>query len=302
MDTNQRTPQHKPALAIFATVGSLWVFVLVTLGAFTTSIGAGMAFPDWPLSNGSINPLGWLEDLSMFAEHSHRLTGALMGLITVTLAIWLWRREDRPWLRQLGWWALAIVSLQGVIGGQRVKLIAIAVPGLYLRAHRNRRRLHEIVDRTSRPHRGRRAPIGNPQLCPPVCSAHHRRHHAPQCGGARDPHFPLFDGRPPLAARRVEFPGRHPLRPPRDGRGARTGVDRTRFRGAPRSRLDPRDAGAQIIWTFRRAEMTTSHVVVGALTLATTFWLTWLAHRDALESRAWHGRLARELATTASSS
>jgi len=65
------------------------VFVLVTLGAFTTSIGAGMVFPDWPLSNGSLNPKGWLEDIAMFAEHSHRLTGTVMGLITIGLTLWL---------------------------------------------------------------------------------------------------------------------------------------------------------------------------------------------------------------------
>ena len=82
-----RTVTHKPALAAFATAGSVWVFLLVTLGAFTTSINAGMAFPDWPLSNGSINPEGWLRDISMFAEHSHRLTGAVMGLITIGLAV-----------------------------------------------------------------------------------------------------------------------------------------------------------------------------------------------------------------------
>ena len=57
-----RTSAYKPALAVFAAFGGAWVFVLVTLGAFTTSIGAGMAFPDWPLSNGSINPEGWLRD------------------------------------------------------------------------------------------------------------------------------------------------------------------------------------------------------------------------------------------------
>jgi cytochrome c oxidase assembly protein subunit 15 len=44
--------------------------------------------------------------------------------------------------------------------------------------------------------------------------------------------------------------------------------------------------GAQIIWTQRTATMTTGHVLVGALTLATAFWLTWVAHRDALEKSA----------------
>jgi cytochrome c oxidase assembly protein subunit 15 len=41
--------------------------------------------------------------------------------------------------------------------------------------------------------------------------------------------------------------------------------------------------GAQIVWTQRSAAVTTLHVLNGALTLATTFWLTWLAHRNAIE-------------------
>ncbi|MBA4138445.1 MAG: cytochrome oxidase assembly protein [Opitutus sp.] len=124
-----RTSTYQPGLAWFAALGSAWVFVLVTLGAFTTSIGAGMAFPDWPLSHGSVNPEGWLTDIAMFAEHSHRLSGAMMGLITIGLAVWLWRTEERAWLRRLGWWALAIVIVQGLIGGKRVLLDSLAVPG-----------------------------------------------------------------------------------------------------------------------------------------------------------------------------
>jgi cytochrome c oxidase assembly protein subunit 15 len=42
--------------------------------------------------------------------------------------------------------------------------------------------------------------------------------------------------------------------------------------------------GMQIIQTFRKADVTTSHVVVGALLLATTFWLTWVAHRNRIET------------------
>src|SRR3954470_11209256 len=98
--TPQRTNTHKPGLAIFAGLASLWVFVLVTLGAFTTSIGAGMAFPDWPLSNGSLNPIGWLDNLSYFAEHSHRLSAGVMSTVTIVLAVWIWRVETRAWLRK----------------------------------------------------------------------------------------------------------------------------------------------------------------------------------------------------------
>jgi len=37
---------------------------------------------------------------------------------------------------------------------------------------------------------------------------------------------------------------------------------------------------------FGEERITTAHVIVGALTLATTFWLTWRAHRDLLETSA----------------
>src|SRR3954471_689080 len=117
-----RTAAYKPGLAWFAALGSLWVFVLVSLGAFTTSIGAGMAFPDWPLSNGSLNPIGWLDNLSYFAEHSHRLSAGVMSTITIVLAFWIWKVEERAWLRKLAWFAVGLVLTQAVVGGLRVLL------------------------------------------------------------------------------------------------------------------------------------------------------------------------------------
>ncbi len=109
-------------LAFTAALGALWVFALVALGAFTTSIGAGMVFPDWPLSNGSLNPAGWLGDLAMFAEHSHRLSAGLMTVITLVLFVWVRWAEPRRWLRRLAGWALALVVIQAVVGGLRVLL------------------------------------------------------------------------------------------------------------------------------------------------------------------------------------
>ena len=117
---SRRSYGHKPSLAVFSAFSAVWVFLLVTLGAFTTTIGAGMAFPDWPLSNGSLNPKGWLTDLSMFAEHSHRLSAGVMTVLTLVLAYWLWRTEARAWLRKLGYFAVALVVAQAVVGGLRV--------------------------------------------------------------------------------------------------------------------------------------------------------------------------------------
>jgi heme a synthase len=130
--SSARSATYQPALAWFCAATALWVFVVVTLGAFTTSIGAGMAFADWPLSNGSLNPEGWLHDVYMFAEHSHRLVGMVMGLLALATVVWLHRREARLGVRRLGWIALGIVVTQGLIGGKRVLLDLIAVPGFNL--------------------------------------------------------------------------------------------------------------------------------------------------------------------------
>jgi heme a synthase len=127
--TTSRTSSYKPGLAWFAALAAAWVFGVVTLGAFTTSIHAGMAFPDWPLSNGSINPEGWLTEIDKFAEHSHRLFGMVMGLLAIGTVVWLQLREDRRWLRTLGWAALTIVIVQGLLGGKRVLLDSLAMPG-----------------------------------------------------------------------------------------------------------------------------------------------------------------------------
>lgn len=117
-----RTAGYKPDLFLFAFAALVVTGLLLYAGGFTTSIGAGMAFLDWPLSNGSINPDGWLEDTAMRAEHSHRLLGATVGLLTSGLAFFLWRRESRAWLRRLGWTAVGLVIFQGVLGGLRVLL------------------------------------------------------------------------------------------------------------------------------------------------------------------------------------
>jgi cytochrome c oxidase assembly protein subunit 15 len=54
-------------------------------------------------------------------EHSHRLMGMLVGLLTLALAAALWREGGRR--RQLGLIAVAVVIAQGVLGGLRVVLL-----------------------------------------------------------------------------------------------------------------------------------------------------------------------------------
>ena len=53
-------------------------------------------------------------------EHSHRMIAATVGLLTIILNLWLWRRESRLWVRRLGLIALAALVTQGVLGGVTV--------------------------------------------------------------------------------------------------------------------------------------------------------------------------------------
>lgn len=102
---------------------------LISWGGFVTSIEAGMAFPDWPTSLGSynlINPVDrWWAVTPYLAEHGHRLIAAFVGFLTIGLAGWTWWSDPRAWMRKLGFAALGLVIVQGVLGGLRVVWISV---------------------------------------------------------------------------------------------------------------------------------------------------------------------------------
>jgi cytochrome c oxidase assembly protein subunit 15 len=116
---------YKPVLFWGSLSTLIWITFLLYAGGFTTSIRAGMAFLDWPLSNGSINPEGWLENADMMAEHSHRLLGMVMGLLSIGLCIAAFATKARPRIRKLGIALVVLVITQGLLGGLRVKLDAL---------------------------------------------------------------------------------------------------------------------------------------------------------------------------------
>ncbi|MGJ8652469.1 MAG: COX15/CtaA family protein [Opitutaceae bacterium] len=119
--TSQRTSNYKPFLFAFCVFALCWITVLLFAGGFTTSIKAGMAFLDWPLSNGSLNPDGWRSESDKMAEHSHRLLGMKIGLLSIGLFIWTYLCEARPSIRTLARVLVLVVVLQGVLGGARVR-------------------------------------------------------------------------------------------------------------------------------------------------------------------------------------
>jgi cytochrome c oxidase assembly protein subunit 15 len=109
----------------FALLTALATFPLLFVGGLVTSTGSALAVPDWPTTFGYnmfLYPLSGMVEGILY-EHSHRLLGALVGFLTIILALGLWLQESRWWLRWLGTMALAAVILQGVLGGLRVVLL-----------------------------------------------------------------------------------------------------------------------------------------------------------------------------------
>ena len=125
LDQSETERSHKRWLAGYCFLTLAVTLILLYAGGFTTTIGAGMVFPDWPLSNGSLNPPGWTTDQAMMAEHGHRLLGATVGSLCIILCLWMYRAEERSWLRRLSYAALALVILQGLLGGARVLLVNV---------------------------------------------------------------------------------------------------------------------------------------------------------------------------------
>ncbi|HLP25729.1 MAG TPA: COX15/CtaA family protein, partial [Acidobacteriota bacterium] len=258
----------------------------------------------------------------MFAEHSHRLSGATMGLITIGLAVWLWRTESRGWLRRLGWWALAIVIVQGIIGGKRVLLDSLAVPGFDMTLGQMLRIPHGVLAQvfvcvlfaiaaaTSRGWIERAAGLtGNTSetsrrlgfwslfllLTQLWIAAAMRHNHA----GMAIPYFPFSTAEHDVLPLAWDY--RIALQFAHRAMAVVLAVVLVAF-----VRALWKDAavsatlrwigvgllglvtlqitlGGYIIWSGRNAYITTGHVLVGALTLAATFLLVFLTHHRSLE-------------------
>lgn len=97
--------------------------VLIVAGGLVTNTGSALAVPDWPTTFGhNMFLYPWSQMVGgVFYEHSHRLLGALVGLLTIGLAVALWRLGGG--LRFAGVVAVIVVVAQGLLGGLRVVLL-----------------------------------------------------------------------------------------------------------------------------------------------------------------------------------
>lgn len=91
----------QPAFNKYSKVVAFFAVLLIWWGAATTTKLAGMAFSDWPLSLGSLNPPGWLSYMVPFLEHSHRLLATLVGLLVLGMFSWSYVRSGKRFLEVL---------------------------------------------------------------------------------------------------------------------------------------------------------------------------------------------------------
>jgi cytochrome c oxidase assembly protein subunit 15 len=114
------TPYHR-AHHRFTVLAAGCVFLLIVAGALVTSNDAGLSVPDWPTSFGSLYRIPPMVGGVRF-EHGHRMLAEFIGLLTIGVAVWTQKAEQRRWMRILGWCALGTVIAQGILGGLTVLL------------------------------------------------------------------------------------------------------------------------------------------------------------------------------------
>jgi cytochrome c oxidase assembly protein subunit 15 len=92
----------------------LATLLLIVAGGLVTSQDYGLAVPDWPKSYGM-----WFPPMigGVFYEHGHRMIAGFVGILTAVLTAWLWWKEPRKWVRIFGTVALLSVIAQAVLGG-----------------------------------------------------------------------------------------------------------------------------------------------------------------------------------------
>ncbi|MBL0869489.1 MAG: COX15/CtaA family protein [Phycisphaerales bacterium] len=116
-------------LGRIALIASLSIIPMLTLGGMVTSTASGLAVPDWPGTYGAnmfLYPISLMaQDARVFLEHSHRLYGAMLGVITILMTLYTFvatkNKPDAKGIRLMACTVLGLVIIQGIMGGIRVR-------------------------------------------------------------------------------------------------------------------------------------------------------------------------------------
>jgi heme A synthase len=101
----------------FAVATALATFLLLVIGGLVHPTGSSLACPDWPLCNGMVFPpmRG-----GILYEHGHRLAALAVTVLTVALAVGVFRARRERALRGLALLAVVLVGVQASLGALTV--------------------------------------------------------------------------------------------------------------------------------------------------------------------------------------
>ncbi len=92
-------------------------FALLVIGGMVHATGSSLACPDWPLCYGQFFPA--MEGGVLF-EHGHRLVALAVSVLTLSLAVTVWRRRRETAVRVGALVALGLVLFQASLGALTV--------------------------------------------------------------------------------------------------------------------------------------------------------------------------------------
>jgi cytochrome c oxidase assembly protein subunit 15 len=257
----------------------------------------------------------------IFYEHGHRLIASTVGFLTILLAVWIWKSEPRRWMRALGATALAAVCVQGVLGGITVLYF---LPAPVSTAHAGLAQIffcltvsialftsrgwtdpkeNLVDDATLR----RIASVTTLTIYLQIIIGATMRH---SNAGLAIPDFPLVFGGlvPPTWSPQIAVHYAHRMGALVVATVISATVAHVWYHHRKRSEL-LRPAlllacltlaqvtlGAFVIWSAKNVVINTAHVVVGALTLATSLVLTLRSHQVRFIDPGAGARLRRPIA------
>ena len=114
--------QRFTLLAVFAAAAT---FALLLFGSNVTALDAALVFPDWPLMNGSLLPIGPQTDAevrALYEAHAlHRYVAVVVGLIVLATAVAALRTQRaHPTVVRMAVAIAILYPVQGLIGGLQV--------------------------------------------------------------------------------------------------------------------------------------------------------------------------------------
>ena len=92
----------------------LLTYLLIVFGGYVASSKSGMGCgPEWPLCNGDVVPTLHGDTL---IEFTHRVIGAILGIVSFILFVKILRTEVSPSVRTVGYWMLVLLIIQVLLG------------------------------------------------------------------------------------------------------------------------------------------------------------------------------------------